>query len=358
MDCFEGDGGGLLSVAARRLYRAIARQEWEFVDILNCEHPTAWDELLQLGLISDEKRPAVRDPKQALDLKLARELDEARRRVALLAQLPALSAELNRDYTAVQLRAPGGSSVYLADQETVNARLQDVVGAARTEILAAQPSGPRKREVLEQALPRDMAALDRGGEMRTLYRDTVRDHPPTADYVRTLSTRPGGRPGRYATLPGDFERMIIVDREKAFITNYIVAGGAPHSAWLVTDPAVVAVLARVFDGKWQRAQPWTGELRPRTGAVDAVTGADGVRTDPGQRSILRYLCAGHSQAATARKMGVSKRKLEEEIAVLKGRWGVRTLNELIFQYAKSPDSLVDDSAPADGVRSTGAVEAA
>jgi hypothetical protein len=266
--------------------------------------------------------------------------------------MPDLSRDLIREYRQVQLRA-GGASVYLPDPAEVNARIQDIVGDARKEILAAQPGGPRKRELLDLAVTRDSAALDRGVEIRTIYRDTVRDHPLTAEYARTMSARTTGRPARYATLVGAFERMLIVDREHAFISDHIVAGSAPHSAWLVTDPAVVAVLAAVFEVNWRRAQPWAGELRTRGGAVDTVTSADGVRTDRRQRGIMRYLCAGESQAATARKMGLSKRKLEEEIAVLKGRWGVRTLNELIFQYALSPDRLVDDSQPEAG-SSTGA----
>jgi len=345
----EGDrDAGHLTAAATRLYGAIARQEWELVDTLHADHPNARTELLAWDLISDEHPPVARDPQAALRAKVTRELAEARRHIELVEGLPDLSRDLIREYRQVQLRA-GGSSVYLTEQAEVNARLQDVIGDARREILAAQPGGPRKRELLEIAVARDSAALDRGVEMRTVYRDTVRDHPVTAEYARTMSARTTGRPARYATLVGDFERMVIVDREFAFVSDHIVAGSPPHSAWLVKDPAVVAVLAKTFEASWRRAQPWAGELRTRCGAsgagVDAVTGADGTRTDRQQRGIMRYLCAGESQAATARKLGVSKRKLEEEIAVLKARWGVRTLNELIFQYALSPDRLVDDSAP-------------
>lgn len=353
----EGDRQvGHLSGPATHLYRAIARQEWELVDTLESDNPGARHELQAWGLISDEHRPVARDPQAALRAKVSRELEEARRHIDLVAGLPDLSRDLIREYRQVQLRA-GGSSVYLSEQAEVNARLQDVVGGARTEILAAQPGGPRKREILEVAVTRDSAALERGVEMRTIYRDTVRDHPLTAEYARTMSARGAGRPAKYATLVGDFERMVIVDREYAFLSDHIVAGSPPHCAWLVTDPAVVAVLARVFDAKWRRAQPWTGELRARGGAVDTVSSADGVRTDRRQRGVLRYLCAGESQAATARKMGVSKRKLEEEIAVLKSRWGVSTLAELIFQYALSPDRLIDDS-PAAAAAALEAVESA
>ncbi|MGW2725642.1 hypothetical protein [Streptomyces sp. NPDC001492] len=347
MDLPEGYKIGDLSDHARKLYRAITLQEWETVTTLQTEHPGARAELLSWGFIGDEHPPVARDPQPAFRNMVTRVLDEARRNIDLVAAMPDLSRDLIQDYRAVQMRA-SGASVYLADPETVNARLQDVIGDARREMLCAQPGGPRQQSVLETAVARDSAALDRGVEIKTIYRDTVRDHPLTAKYAATMSTRPGGRPAQYRTVVGGFERMVIVDREHAFVPDHIVEGSAPHAAWLVTDPAVVAVLAGVFEATWSHAQPWCGELRSRTGAgaVDAVSGAGGVRTDRRQRGILRYLCAGESQPSTARKMGVSKRKLEEDIAVLKGLWGVSTLNELIFQFALSPDRLVDDGAPA------------
>lgn len=347
----EGDRAAPLSAQAKQLYEAITLQEWELVDTLIAAHPNTRRELLTWGFIGDEERPVARDPQHALRTMVTRELEEAARHIDLVATMPELSRDMIRAYRQTQLRA-GGSSVYLPDQETVNSRLQDVVSGARREILAAQPGGPRKREVLETAVARDSAALDRGVELRTIYRDTVRDHALSAEYARAMSTRTTGRPARYATLVGDFERMVIVDREIAFISDHIVAGGPEHGAWLVTDPPVVAVLARIFEVNWRRAQPWSGELRPRRAqatVIDAVSGADGVRTTRQQRGIMRYLCGGESQAATARKIGVSKRKLEDEIAAIKGLWGVRTLNELIFQYALSPDRMVDDSAPDTGI---------
>lgn len=348
MDFAEGDRAAALSEQAKRMYEAIAGQDWQLVDTLQAAHPDARQELVTWGFISDEERPVARDPQQALRAMVTRELEEARRHIDLVATMPDLSRDLIRSYRQGQLRA-GGSSVYLAEQAEVNRRLQDVIGDARREVLCAQPGGPRKQEVLETAVTRDSAALDRGVALRTIYRDTVLDHRLTAEYVRTMSARAGGRPAQYRARPGDFERMIIVDREIAFLSDHIVEGSPPHSAWLVTDPAVVAVLARVFDNNWLLAQPWTGDLRSRarTG-VDTVTSVDGVRTDRRQRSILRYLCGGESQEVTARKMGVSRRKLQEEIAALKELWGARTVAELTFQYGLSPDRLVDDSAPTTG----------
>lgn len=235
----------------------------------------------------------------------------------------------------------------------MNARIRDVVGSARTEILAAQPAGPRRRDVLELAVERDAAALDRGVRLRTIYRDTVRDDSLTGEYARTMSTRTGGRRAEYGTLPGSFVRMIIVDRVQAFIPNLVV-DGPEHSAWHVTDRAVVAVLADVYDAEWRRAEPWHGELRPCRGRldVDTVSCAGGGVTTPRQREIMRCLVAGASQSAVARKIGVSKRKLEDEIAALKRIAGTESSMQLAFWWASCPDRLIDDTAAGGGLEDT------
>ncbi|MBZ6211683.1 hypothetical protein KVH31_34875 [Streptomyces olivaceus] len=343
-----------LSANALRLYGACAIRNADLVATLTAAHPEARDELVDWQLITPDSStvvPAVRDPQHAVVRRMQDVLATAEQQVALLKTLPELASELARHYESVQLRAVNaGSSVYMDDPGVVNARIQDVVGSARREILAAQPGGPRSQDLLDIAVARDSAALDRGVDLRTIYRDTVRDHPVTARYARTMAARTGGRPAQYRTLEGSFERMIIVDREQAFVSNHIVAAAPEHAAWLITDPAAVSVLARTFDSKWERARPWSGDLRARRGDAQDLPGAvgvDGVRTDRRQRAILRVLCSGASQEQAARRFGVSKRKLAEEVAALKALWGVGSLPELIFQYAQSPDCRVNDGAPAD-----------
>ncbi|MFE6474532.1 hypothetical protein [Streptomyces rochei] len=339
------------------MFDACAMRDIERVEEIVSAHPDAQAELLDWGLITLEDQPGgvpgVRDPRHALQRRVDDVLAAAERQVALLRNLPTLSAQLTERYEAVQLRAAGASSVYLDDPAAVNARLQDVVGGAKREILAAQPGGPRDQALLDKGMPRDMAALDRGVVLRTIYRDTVRDHGPTAAYATAMTTRGPGRSAQYRTLPGKFERMIIVDGETAVVPDYIVAGSPPHAAWLITDPAAVAVLARSFEATWMRARPWMGQLRARRGDAResigaAGSGLDGVRTTRRQREIMRNLCEGAQQATVARRLGVSERKLADEVAALKALWGVSTMNSLIFQYAQSPDCRVDDSAPADG----------
>lgn len=347
-----GDGWDL-SASAQHLYEACAARDAGQVSQITAANPEAQDELLAWGLITLEDQPGgvpgVRDPRHALQRRTEEVLAAAEKQVALLRNLPSLSSRLMHHYEAVQLRA-GSGSIYLDDPAAVNTRLQDVVGAARREILAAQPGGPRDRVVLGKALARDAVALDRGVELRTIYRDTVRDHPVTAEHARKMANRGAGRSAQYRTLAGAFERMIIVDREQAFVSDHIVAGGPAHAAWLITDPAAVAVMAKMFDVTWMGGRPWSGELRARRGgnARDTIgsTSVQGARTTRHQREILRNLSSGVSQKSAARRVGVSFRKLSEEIAGLKALWGVTTLNELVYQWALSPDHQVDDSAPA------------
>ncbi|WP_435606639.1 hypothetical protein [Streptomyces ardesiacus] len=352
----HGDGREL-SADAMRLYGACATRDIEQVEQITATNPGAQAELLAWGLITLEDQPGgvpgVRDPKHAVQRRVDDVLAAAEAQVALLRSLPDLTTQLTHHYEAVQLRVAGCASVYLDDQAAVNARLQDVVGGAKREILAAQPGGPRDQALLDKAMPRDSAALDRGVVLRTVYRDTVRDHGPTASYVSAMTNRGTGRSAQYRTLPGKFERMIIVDGETAVVPDYIVAESPPHAAWIITDPASVAVLSRAFDATWMRARPWMGQLRPRGGDARDTLGAygpgsEGVRTTRRQREIMRNLCGGFSQASTARRIGVSERTMEKEVAGLKSLWGVSTMNELIFQYAQSPDCRVDDSAPAVG----------
>lgn len=352
----NGDGREL-SENALRLYGACAIRNAEQVEALKQAHPEAHAELVAWGLLTPDQPtgtvPTVRDPKNAIQRRFDDVLDAAEQQVALLKALPELAQQLSRAYDSVQLRVPGTASVYLDDQAVVNARLQDVVAGAKREILASQPGGPRDQALLDIAMPRDVAALDRGVVLRTIYRETVRDDGPTACYVATMTNRGPDRSAVYRTLPGKFERMIIVDRETAVVPDYIVAGSPPHAAWLITDPASVAMLARSFEATWMRAQPWMGQLRARRGDARDTVGSsasamDGVRTTRRQREIMRNLCAGVQQTTTAKRLGVSKRTLEDEVAALKALWGVGTMNELIFHYAQAPDCRVDDSAPAVG----------
>lgn len=341
---YKRSGSADLSTDAIRVYGQIAAgqipagSDKQFVD-----------ELAVWGFITFDSehggRPVALPPGEVSRRRLEAMLEEATDRVARMAALPVMAEQLTAQYERAQWSAGRGSE-YIDDPAVVNTRLNDVVGSAEWEILAAQP-GPRRRAVLATGLHRDSAALDRGVALRTLYRPTVRSNGLAAEYVRALSTRAGKR-AEYRTLAEPFERAIIVDRRIAVISNHLVDEAPEHAAWVITDRAMVAYIAVEFESKWRRADPWIGDLCSRggEGLGEAVSGAGGVRTTRLQREIMRDAVSGQRQRVTAQRLGISLRKLSAELAVLRAKAGVATPTELGFWWAQSVDRLVDDSAPA------------
>lgn len=301
-------------------------------------------ELVRWGFVvldAEHGRPVALDPRAVARRRLVDMLTENAARIAHMAELPTVTDELAQHFEGAQWRAGGGSE-YLDDPAVVNARLDDVVGAAEWEILSAQPDGPRDEVQLNRSSARDSQALGRGVVKRTLYRATVRDNAVTARYARQTGNRPVGRSAEFRTLVGSFERCIIVDRKTAFISNHLVDDAPAHSAWQVTDRAMVAYIAAEFEAKWDRADPWHGELRGRQG--DTI-GSDGVRTTRRQREIMRELVADRDQKAIASRLGIGLRTVAAEVNELKALLGASSVPGLTYRWALSPDRLVDDNAP-------------
>jgi DNA-binding CsgD family transcriptional regulator len=310
--------------------------------------PDAVAELLELGLVVRDVREGHRlvplNPRDVLRRRMMIEFGALDDCLSRMRSLPGTVLALEDAFERSQLHA-GGRSEFIPDPVVVNARLQDVVGGAQFEILAAQPAGPRTKEHLEAGRGRDTDALERGVTLRTLYRATVRDNPVTAEHARMMANRPDGRSAEFRTLAEPFERAIIVDRRTAFISNTVVPGAHENSAWQITDGAFVAYVVSEFESRWKRADPWFGELRPRTGwpAVDTVSGAQGVRTTKEEREILRELCSGRDQKGAARQLGISLRTFNAKVAKLRELFDAESVPELTFKWALSPDRHVDDS---------------
>ncbi len=332
----------LLSSNAVRVFGLIAAGE-----TIPPDDQQAVEELTALGFVvaggGPGNRPVALDPASVARRSMEAMLREAADRVAQLSALPKAADLLAAQYARSQWHAGGGSE-YIDDPDVVNARLDDVVGSAEREILAAQPGGPRTEAQLERSTARDMEALDRGVVKRTLYRATVRDTAVTARYARSMSSRPG-RGAEFRTLESPFERCIVVDRRVAFVSNHLVEGAPDHSAWQITDRAMVAYIAAEFEDRWRRADPWQGELRGRQQTAELRVGAGMVRTTRRQREIMRDMVDVRSQQATASRLGVSVRTVSDDINALKDLFDARSREQLAFKWASSVDRLVDDSAP-------------
>jgi hypothetical protein len=210
--------------------------------------------------------------------------------------------------------------------------LQALVSDCRSELLTAQPYGRRPANALAQAENRDVRALDRGIKMRTLYQHSARQSPATREYVAEITAHGA----EVRTLDEFFKRLIIVDREVA-----VIPGSEDHAVALaLRDKSVVAYLVDIFERAWERGRPFTAHE-----ARNEKTIASDVRA-----MTIRLLVEGHSDPASAKRLGVSTRTYAGYIAALKEEYGVQTrfqlghamgLSVTHVERPESPDDSVD-----------------
>lgn len=200
--------------------------------------------------------------------------------------------------------------------DNINHYIDAAVNDARTELLTAQPDGRRPPNVLAEAEDRDLTALDRGVKMRTLYQHSARHSPVTREYVGDVI----GRGGEVRTLDEFFRRMIVVDRQLAIIP----AADSAQVAVVIHEKSVIAYLVDIFDRSWERAQPYNVS----GGSVDRHIAQD-VR-----EMTIRLLVEGHSDPASAKRLGVSTRTYAGYIAALKDEYDVATRFQLGYAMGR------------------------
>jgi len=203
---------------------------------------------------------------------------------------------------------------------SINHFLEAAVDDAAHELLTAQPAGARRAVILEQAVDRDLRALDRGVNMRTLYQHTARRSRATRDHVERILERGA----KVRTLDEFFNRLIVIDRRLAMIP-----GGSPDVALAIHDLNLVSYLADIFDRSWERAR----EYDDRGGSSESDIAAE-VR-----QLTVRMLTEGHSDPASAKRVGVSTRTYASYVAALKDEYGVETRFQLGFAMgSRDPES--------------------
>ena len=205
----------------------------------------------------------------------------------------------------------------------INRFLQTAVGDAEHELLTAQPSGARLASTLKVAVARDVKALQRGVAMRTLYQHSARRSVATRDYVASVSEHGA----QVRTLDEFFNRLIVVDRRLA-----VVPGAEGTSvAVAIHDANLIAYLADIFERYWERAHEFGDRDEPMQRAI-----ADDVHN-----MTVRMLIEGHSDNASAKRMGVSTRTYAGYVAALKAEYGVETR----FQLGHAMGRLPNPKAP-------------
>ncbi len=202
---------------------------------------------------------------------------------------------------------------------SINQFLEAAVDDAEFELLTAQPAGARRAVILEQAVDRDLRAIERGVAMHTLYQHTARRSKATRDHVERILEHGA----QVRTLDEFFNRLIVIDRRLA-----VIPGEAPDVAVAIHDQNLVSYLADVFDRSWERAKEYD-----ERGTSDSDIAAE-VR-----QLTVRMLTEGHSDPASAKRVGVSTRTYASYVAALKDEYGVETRFQLGFAMgSRDPES--------------------
>ncbi|MDH6111899.1 hypothetical protein P3T36_006918 [Kitasatospora sp. MAP12-15] len=310
-----------LSTEAQALYGLLAHR----VPAPDLDSP-ALAELLRFGLVlphphGPADRFIARDPLEVLAEKRARIYEAIGASMAEVTALPERLRHLAVAYQRAEPNIVRGAVEYVSGMEAVNAVLSQLIAGATQELLTAQPSGPRPADTLALALPRDIAALERGVAMRTLYKISARSDTDTANWVSQITIAGGN----VRTLDEDFLRAIIIDRRTAVVTDYtaLPPGVDPIRALILHDPGVVHYAAAMFDRDWTRASVWRGAELP-SGAI----------LSDQQRSIIQLLVSGTAQAGIAKALRVSDRVVHAQIAEIKRLSGTNSLAQLGFWWGR------------------------
>lgn len=220
---------------------------------------------------------------------------------------------------------PENGLTQLLGIDTVNRFLESAVEDAQSELLTAHPAGPRRAHIQRAAFRRDRRALQRGVEMRTLYQHTARHSRSMREYVDGMLELGS----RIRTLDEFFHRLIIIDRRVA-----LIPGDVPESAVVIEDTRVVKYLVDIFERAWERAHDYNHET---------PTTASEIATEV--RSLtIRMLSEGHSDSASAKRVGVSTRTYATYVAALKEEFGVDTRFQLGLAMGRQGEESIPESA--------------
>ena len=162
----------------------------------------------------------------------------------------------------------------------------------------------------------DLAALERGVKMRSLYQHSARRSSITHKYVAAVTARGA----EVRTLDEFFNRIIVIDRRLAVIPG----ASGPATALLIREPNLLAYLVDIFERTWERSRPFTnrGSAAQRDIAHEQ------------RQMTIRMLIEGHADPASAKRLGVSPRTYAGYIADLKEEFEAETRFQLGYSMGQ------------------------
>ncbi|KUN99379.1 hypothetical protein AQJ67_25695 [Streptomyces caeruleatus] len=314
----DTDGSRVNSTALRSVYSyALQRAVGETISANSVSGATglpaervgaAVRELLDLGLLrsgpADELRAVA--PEEAVACVVSPVEREIRSRRAFAEETRASIMSFLPDFEASQFARERESRFEVVpDLDEVRAVIADLTARARVEILTAQPGGAREEDILNEAAPRDRAALNRGVRMRVLYQHTARFSPGTAAYVDHMSELGA----QVRTLDDHFSRLLVFDGETAVIS----LPGNRLGAAVVREPNVVAFIVETYERLWLAAEPYAVAFGTRAEVAGDI-----------KQAIVRLLVEGLTDASIANRLGMSVRTCRRHIADIMEELGAQS----------------------------------
>ena len=307
-----------LDTDAERVYRALLAHPREGVAGLStrlgmsqAQLRRRLDQLSTMALIQPSAQEEIGfravDPETAMEALLARQSDELAAQQRKVEASRAAAARLIAECSALRPRAADPDSERLIGVEQIRARLERLADEAREQIMTFAPGGAHTAADLEASRAPNVALLERGVAMRTVYLDSVRNHQPTLDHVEWLGQR-GGEVRTAPTLP---IRMVIADRRKAVLP--IDTADARAGAVVLEGVGTVAALCALFESTWETATR-LGERPTR----------DIHGMPPQEAETLRLLAKGLTDEAIAKRLAVSPRTARRIAADLMERLEARS----------------------------------
>ena len=201
----------------------------------------------------------------------------------------------------------GGLEI-ISDPAEVQLMVDNAVTSCSKEMMIVQPGAGRTPAALQAALPKNLAAVNRGVRVRTIYQHTTRTQLSMRSFVTAMEE--AGAQVRTADQLA--ERMFIFDREVAFIPKRSYPGQAP-GAVVVREPVLVSFLCAYFEQFWVSAVPF-------------ITDGPGYQnvSDDVRRALLGLLAQGLKDEVVARRLGMSVRTCRRHIASLMQELGAES----------------------------------
>ncbi|GAB3853710.1 helix-turn-helix transcriptional regulator [Nocardioides maradonensis] len=276
-------------------------------------HPTpAFTQLVRMGLLQRDPGSArwqPVEPSVAQARVVAPLTTEGARLLEESAHWSRLFQQLASSFRAAPPAESGGAITYLHG-DAIEPYLSTLVTEATSEILTAQPQTGRSAATVASAVRRDTAALERGVAMRILYQHSARRHASTHKYVEGVSARGA----EVRTLDEFFNRMIVIDRRVAVIPG----PDGLETAVFVREPAILSFLIDIFERTWARGRAFANR---ETNVARTIAAEQ-------RRMTIRMLIEGHSDAISARRLGVSARTYAGYVADLRTQYDAATRFQL------------------------------